>query len=181
MYEQEQSFTRLGRVEEIEFKCNSMNNCTGLACWSSSTENQLVTGVSEKSDEFITCIFRVVLEIKRRMGYQVKDYSKIFCLSGNSLLGVTVLGSARAFSWVLFYRYPRRPVQRRGPLPLGLQSDQSKLETLVTWEVRCGSRGTILLSQEQNLVHEQLGRHTSSTNVTLVTPKPSTTNAVGRC
>ena len=51
-----------------------------------------------ESDEFITCIFRVVLGIERRMGYQVKACSKIFCLSGNPPLGVTVLGSARAFS-----------------------------------------------------------------------------------
>ena len=34
------------------------------------------------------------------MGYQVKAYSKIFCLSGNPPLGVTVLGSARAFAWL---------------------------------------------------------------------------------
>ena len=58
----------------------------------------VVPGVSEKSDEFITCIFRVVLGIERRMGYQVKACSKIFCFSGNPPLGVTVLGSARAFS-----------------------------------------------------------------------------------
>ena len=57
-----------------------------------------VPGVSEKSDEFITCIFRVVLGIERRMGYQVKACSKIFCLSGNPPLGVTVLGSAGTFS-----------------------------------------------------------------------------------
>ena len=57
----------------------------------------IIPGVSEKSDEFITCIFRVVLGIERRMGYQVKAYSKIFCLSGNPLLGVTVLGSVRIF------------------------------------------------------------------------------------
>ena len=42
-----------------------------------------IPGVSEKSDEFITCIFRVVLGIECRIGYQVKAYSKIFCLSGN--------------------------------------------------------------------------------------------------
>ena len=56
-----------------------------------------IPGVSEKSDEFITCIFRVVLGIERRMRYQVKACSKIFCLSCNPPLGVTVLGSARAF------------------------------------------------------------------------------------
>ena len=55
-------------------------------------------GVSEKSDEFITCIFRVAFGIERRMGYQMKACSKIFCLSENPPLGVTVLGSARAFS-----------------------------------------------------------------------------------
>ena len=38
-------------------------------------------GVSEKSDEFKSCIFRVVLGIECRIGYQVKAYSKIFCLS----------------------------------------------------------------------------------------------------
>ena len=43
----------------------------------------LLPGVSEKSDEFQSCIFRVVLGIECRMGYQVKAYSKIFCLSGN--------------------------------------------------------------------------------------------------
>ena len=60
---------------------------------------RLIPGVSEKSDEFITCVFRVVLGIERRMGYQVKACSKIFCLSENPPLGVTVLGYARAFSW----------------------------------------------------------------------------------
>ena len=58
----------------------------------------ILPGVSEKSDEFITYIFRVILGIERRMGYQVKACSKIFCLSDNSLLGVTVLGCTRAFS-----------------------------------------------------------------------------------
>ena len=53
----------------------------------------------EKSDEFITCIFLVVLGIERRMGYQVKACSNIFCLSENLPLGVIVLGSARACSW----------------------------------------------------------------------------------
>ena len=45
--------------------------------------------VSEKSDEFITCIFRVVLGIERRIGYQVKACSNIFCLSGDQPHGVT--------------------------------------------------------------------------------------------
>ena len=42
-----------------------------------------IPGVSEKSDEFKSCIFRVVLGIECRIGYQVKACSKIFCLSGN--------------------------------------------------------------------------------------------------
>ena len=46
-------------------------------------------GVSEKSDKFITCIFRVVLGMERRMGYQMKAYSKIFCLSEHPPYGVT--------------------------------------------------------------------------------------------
>ena len=81
-----------------------------------------IPGVSEKSDEFITCIFRVALGMERRMWYHVKACSKIFCLSGNPRLGVIVLGSARAFSWCPPLPVPRRPVQRPGPLPLGLQS-----------------------------------------------------------
>ena len=54
----------------------------------------LLPGVSEKSDEFKSCIFRVVLGIERRIGYQVKAFSKIFCLSGDLPHGFTVLGSA---------------------------------------------------------------------------------------
>ena len=49
----------------------------------------IIQGSSEKSDEFKSCIFRVVLGIECRMGYQVKACSKIFCLSENPLHGVT--------------------------------------------------------------------------------------------
>ena len=38
---------------------------------------------------------------------------------------------------------------------LDCKVNSQNLKTLVTWEVRCGSRGTVLLIQEQNLVHEQ--------------------------
>ena len=141
----------------------------------------LVPGVSEKSDEFITCIFRVVLGMERRMGYHVKVCSKIFCLSGNPPLEVTVLGSARAFSWCPPLPVPRRPAQRRGPLPLGLQSYRLKLQTLVTWEARCDSRGTVLLSQDHHLVPWARGRHRPTSKIAAATPRPTKPNAIVRC
>ena len=48
-----------------------------------------IPGVSKKSDEFKSCIFRVVLGIECRIGYQVKAYSNIFCLSEDPPHGVT--------------------------------------------------------------------------------------------
>ena len=59
-----------------------------------STFISLLPGVSEKSDEFKTCIFRVVLGIECRIGYQVRAYSKIFCLSEDPPHGVTWLRRA---------------------------------------------------------------------------------------
>ena len=48
-----------------------------------------IPGVSEKSDEFKSCIFRGVLGLECRIGYQMKTCSKIFCLSGDPPHAVT--------------------------------------------------------------------------------------------
>ena len=78
----------------------TMNQSLFVFFWAINFRTPCTYRVSQKSQTNLKLVYFGLYwgHIERRMGYQVKAYSKIFCLSENPPLGVTVLGSARAFS-----------------------------------------------------------------------------------
>ena len=97
--------------------------------------------------------------IERRIGYHVKACSKIFCLSGNPPLAVTVPTGERDGIFVVSSFTGTRENQYSDEAHFHLDGKvKSKLQTSVTWKARCGSKVVarcVLLSQEQKLVLEQ--------------------------